>query len=73
MKRDCVSCANCGIRTDSYDPFALVSEYRYGRMPLRDMRDHYGVCVEMSMLVPLDAGGEDAPCGGTGWEERCRG
>jgi hypothetical protein len=73
MRRVCTNCARCSIRTRSSDPFALVSEYRYGRLAVRDMRDHYGVCAAAGMLVPLDAKDEDeTPCMGADWEARCR-
>ena len=40
--RGCFNCERCATEAD-HAPFALVSESRYGRLTVANLKEHYGV------------------------------
>lgn len=67
--RGCFNCERCATEAD-HAPFALVSESRYGRLTVANLKEHYGVCDVVRMLVPVDSVDIDTPCCLDDWERR---
>lgn len=67
--RGCWNCARC-FSHDGSAPFALISEFRFGRMTISELKEHYGICGACCMVVKLGSTGDETPCALEDYERR---
>jgi hypothetical protein len=67
--RGCWNCARC-FSHDGSAPFALISEFRFGRMTISELKEHYGICGANHMVVKLGCTGMMTPCALIDYERR---